>query len=609
MKQYFKNVLFILQGEKMSRDHYISYDHSSQDLDPPAIPESLDRKERVTLDKKMKHPVTPPPPSVNSTEFLISDTLNQHRKHSSGSDNMHDLQRLRKNENFRRKSADFAAMNENGLDDISDSKLNRKSGSVIEDLRRCVLPDAFQKKHDQTYLDNNKENIENVKSGNNKNKVYSKQCDENKNIKFVPEKVALITKNHEESTNSEKGLCNGICVPKYATIATNMSDSLKRIPKIQIKAPSFSGDEISLNNKLNNAKTESSPFQGTDKTIRGKTENTNQDRRIEIEQIKDNIQPQKVTEKVPVETARNKPMIQNIEYDNSPEMQVVINSLSPVLLRRHPTKRSARKVGSDSSESSPETEKKRQLTQQQNTDPHLLVSDKSRNASTEEKNSESLFMDPKMSQTWHGATSANWSQVYGPQMREMIRRLNGENFDDMDAALSDKHFEEGSKTLPSSKSLLDEMHKKFCADQYIHNLTETEMARALVLLRLKSNKPVRMDRLGVSNAKRSASFHIKMGTGTSSSSASSESSPMLPRFSERRHIKTSPRMQYPTKTGRMGRDKTPEPLLLSKDLKQVSMCCLPCVSYKTSTFAQGLEVIKKQRMFSSDKPSSNPNFL
>ena len=561
----------------MNRDNYISFSHPPNDLDPSAIPESLDRKERVTLDKIMKHPVTPPPPSVNSTELLISDTLNQHREHGSGTiESSHQSQHFRKNENFRRKSADFAATSENGLDGIViDSKLNRKSGSVVEDLKKCgALTNAFQKKQDQLYLDNNKENVDNVKKIKHKNKVHSKH-DENKNITFTPENE-VVNKSNEESTNSGKGLpsCNGIHVPKYATMATNTSDSLKRIPKIQIKAPSLSGDDISLNSKLNSAKIESSPFHDTNK--KNKIENTVKDTRSGIEQRKDNNQ--QVMKKVPFVTVENKPVIKALEEDVSPEMQVMINSLSPVLLRRNSAKKMNRKVGNNSSESSPETEKKKHLGQQQTeTDPHMLVSDKSRNASTEEKPSESLFMDPKMSQTWHGATSANWSQIYGPQMREMMRRLNDENFDDTNADLSDKHFEEGSKTLPSSKSLLDEMHKRLCADQYIHNLTETEMARALVLLRMKSNKPVRMDRLGVSNSKRSASFHIKMGTaGTPGSTASSESSPMLPRFSERRHIKTSPRMQYPTKTGRIGRHKTPEPLLLSKDLKQVSMCCLPC---------------------------------
>ena len=554
----------------MNKESTNIFSHPPNDLDPPAIAESLDRKERITLDKIMKHPVTPPPPSVNSTELLISDTLNRHREPGSGIiENSHESQHFRKNENFRRKSADFAAYSENGLDDIIiDSKLNRKSGSVIEDLKKCgAISNAFQKNQDQLYMDNNKENVDSMKSIKHKNKGHSKH-DENRNFKSYPEKVTDVNKSKEEPTASQKGLpsCNGIHVPKYATISTNTSDSLKRIPKIQIKAPSLNVDDMIPNN-VKSAEVESGPF--SDITKKDKVENT-------VQHSKSKDIYRQVTKKVPFAKAENKPVIKALEHDVSPEMQVMINSLSPVLQRRNTGKKMNRKIGNDSIESSPEIEKKKHSGSQQTMlDPHLLVSEKGRNASTEDKPSESLFMDPKMTQTWHGATSANWSQIYGPQMREMMRQLNDENSDDVDAALADKHFEEGSKTLPSSKSLLDQMHKRLCADQYIHNLTETEMARALVLLRMKSNKPVRMDRLGVPTSKRSASFHIKMGTA--GTPGSSESSPMLPRWSERKHIKTSPRMQYPTKPSRTTREKIPEPLLLSKDLKQVSICCLPCI--------------------------------
>lgn len=543
----------------MNEGQQMHQNQSQNDTDPPAIPESLDRKEKVTLDRKMKHPVTPPPPSANSTENLISDTLKQRRKHSSGTKNQSDMEIFSKNQNFRRKSADAAVGTENGFDELLCAKLNRKSGSDMEDFRKeNSTPSSFQTTVDELLQDINKENIHSINANKRNNGPKAKEQNFNK---LIPVKFPVLNTEVKDGSNLGKGL------HKYTSIATNTSDSLKRVPKIQVKAPSVSDDTVIINNKLNSAKNDSSPSHDAVQT-------TAKDKKG---YMKENINPVAMSEKLPSKTAENKPLMKSFESVNSPEMQVMINSLSPVLLRRNSSKKSSRKMGSDSSESSPETEKKTPIIKMPDIVEPLII-DKCRNASAEEKGSGSLFMDPKMTQTWHGATSANWSQIYGPKMREMMRQYNGENFEDTESSALDKNFPESSRTLPSSKSLLDEMHKKFCADQYNHNLTDTQMTRALVLLRLKSNKPLKMDRLGVSNAKRSASFHIKMGTGTS---GSLESSPMLPRFSERRLIKTSPRiktspnMQYPTKPGRVIRDKTPEPLVLSRDVEQVSICCFP----------------------------------
>lgn len=251
--------------------------------------------------------------------------------------------------------------------------------------------------------------------------------------------------------------------------------------------------------------------------------------------------------------------------DSSPELQIMINSLSPVLVRRNNSKRLSRK-NSSSTDTSPDST------------PDVSPRDnKSQKSPANNKKSpvESLFMDPKMAQTWHGATSANWSNIYGPQMRAMMKELNEMTLDAKSSASSssvegrEASYEERSLTLPS-KSLLDEMHKKLCADQY-KNERESQLARSLILFRLKSHP--------VTKPKRSQSFNIRMGMGTtyarmaanaSSSSASSDSSPLVPRASERVRIKTRPDVQYSPKLARP-RARTPEPLKLNQKEIQVRL--------------------------------------
>ena len=536
-------------------DNYIHNSHSKEELDPPAIPESLDRKERINLSRKMKHPVTPPPPSVGTTEIIISRTLNEGKNCSADYVSQNPLQFSQIiDKSSRRKSAEALGVKENGLRSSLDSKLNRKSGSNINDIRgSTVFPQIFRKNDvSDSYEDGSKYYFNNDTATQGK---YLKLSEDTLNETFtaVEESTASSSKANLMTTKVEKGSCNGAILDKTTSAAVSC-DPLKNIPKIQVKSPSITDDINADLDKFNSA-IQGSSLSQTDK-----------------HEVKNNKVGSVLT-KIPYDTVQNEGVMKSLEYDHSPEMQVMFNSLSPVLQRRNPSKKNARKTGSDSSESSPETEKKSDV----NKKIDALKPTIRNTLAVELESSESLFMDPKMSQTWHGATSANWSQIYGPQMREMMR-LNGLSdgeHGDIDNSLSikERNFNQGSKTLPSSKSLLDEMHKKFCADQYDHK-AESEMARALVLLRLKSPNPSKSKKVGGSQAKRSASFNIKMGTGTNSS-ASSDSSPLLPRLPERIRIKTSPNMQYPAKSGRAAREKTPEALIISKDVEQVSICYIP----------------------------------
>ena len=520
-------------------NNYIHKCHSAEELEPPAIPESLDRKERISLSRKMKHPVTPPPPTADRSGITINGTLSLGRKLNSDHVSLDHLQST-----FHTKSADTTIVKENGLNDFClDSKLNRKSGSDIDwhKGKKDLQPLFRNSDVSLSYEDKNKA------LNNNNNEALSQEEElklllDTFNIKS--DELPISKSKIDKTDTTEKVPVSDLHSP---TKATTVSDTVRTIPKIQVKSPSIADDRNKITDNLASAaKDNSDSAIESSSLINGGV------------QTDDSKVYQGNLTKLPYEIMQSEGVIKSLEYDHSPEMQVMFNSLSPVLLRRNSSKKPARKHGSNSSESSPETEKKVDMHKRfEALKPVVQTS------SVEQETGSSLFMDPKMSQTWHGATSANWSQIYGPQMREMMR-LHGlsdtEWEHDNDVSNRESDFTQGSKTLPSSKSLLDEMHKRFCADQYDHK-AESEMARALVLLRLKSNTS-KLQKPAAYQAKRSASFNIKMGTG----SAGSDSSPLLPRSPDRIRIKTSPKMKYPSS---IRREKTPEPLTFTKDMEKV----------------------------------------
>ena len=243
------------------------------------------------------------------------------------------------------------------------------------------------------------------------------------------------------------------------------------------------------------------------------------------------------------------------ESVNSPEMQVMINSLSPVLIRRNSKNR---RRNNPSAETSPECTPK--VSSRVERTQHDMESNSGKLKTTDcPPPDKSLFMDPKMAKTWHGATSTNWSNVYGPKMRALMKELDNVSDNksrcaggDMDTE-SLESYETRCQTLPS-KSLLDTMHKRFCADQY-SEVRNVQLARSNTLFRLKNHTPVL--------AKRSQSFNIKMGSSSinrkGAAAGNPEPSPLVNRAAERVRIKTRPDVLYSPKLS-MTREVTPDPL-------------------------------------------------
>lgn len=125
-------------------------------------------------------------------------------------------------------------------------------------------------------------------------------------------------------------------------------------------------------------------------------------------------------------------------HDQSPEMQVLVASTSPVLFRRKPSAKGRNRPRLPANEI--------YCNNAQNMVNNMDTIEMERELQRQEE----MFLKKDMSQTWHGSTGNKWKKLYAPVVEQLT---NG-------------HIENGYQTLPSKSSLLDEMHKKYCAYQY-----------------------------------------------------------------------------------------------------------------------------------------------
>ena len=220
------------------------------------------------------------------------------------------------------------------------------------------------------------------------------------------------------------------------------------------------------------------------------------------------------------------------QYEDSPDFQVIVNASSPVLLRRNASRMEQR--NSSSVTSSPDRKAK------------VYESNRDKNISMEtltvpELHPKPLLMDPKQARTWHGTTNLNWSKHYEPECK-----TDGEIGSSNNSLNADKSDSEMDPIPLTGKSLLDEMHKKFCSDQYSQSQNLT-LARDITLLRLKSAR-------ANESIRRSQSFNIRMGTGKPSSSISRDGFASLKKTHKRIGIKTIPDLQYSPRLSRAAID-------------------------------------------------------
>ena len=125
--------------------------------------------------------------------------------------------------------------------------------------------------------------------------------------------------------------------------------------------------------------------------------------------------------------------------DQSPEMLAIINSASPVLFRRKTANRGR------------EIDKVKGEFQQYSNDSEY-------NRLSQEESS--LFLKGDSVKTWHGVSRKKWKEVYAPAMKSIL--LLNDDFDNDNS--------QSSSSISTSNTLLDQMHKKYCAYQYTGRL-------------------------------------------------------------------------------------------------------------------------------------------
>ncbi|KAL4230817.1 Dynein light chain Tctex-type [Mactra antiquata] len=527
--------------------------------DPGASPSNCN----YSRDRRTMHTPTLPPPPVEQSENIISDTLNQHKQRKLSGDSNCGFSYNKFSDTARRKSFDSGITSEYAeidFDNVSSSSRLDVADTLNQDKNikpgsKCKLKGEFKGQKEHVNKDQNSDitateltkMLDLIES-------YTK-CSDHDNFEYE--------KNMKEKLN-----CSDDKVLKNYHFEDGKGKTVAKFSKKDI-IEEQKNDEKVTPNITEIVEDDTSAIYATVDKNRPRKPTPEKMPPSPVSNVPPPIPPKP---KFLSENLDKKHSNSNIDNERSSELQVMFNSLSPVLLRRSNTARPYRKIGS-STETSPESTP--------SVSPREMKLNAKMNGKTTDnkkaKNdpSESLFMDPEMSKTWHGATSSDWTQYYGPQMKAMMKELNQLTYgteSSKDDTTDGSHqpedtYDSRSKTLPS-KSLLDQMHKKFCSDQY-SNEKDAELARALVLFRLKSQQPT-------AKTRRSQSFNIRMGTGStsylrqgmstikpgtsaSSSSTSSDSSPMFPRATERLRIKTRPDVQYSPKPGR-ARGVTPEPI-------------------------------------------------
>ncbi|KAJ8298393.1 hypothetical protein KUTeg_024924 [Tegillarca granosa] len=156
--------------------------------------------------------------------------------------------------------------------------------------------------------------------------------------------------------------------------------------------------------------------------------------------------------------------------DESPEMQVIVNATSPVLFRRR-------------SSNNFRTNGKFQVQNVDGNPPETSVSQDTNN---------DLFMNPDMAKTWHGITSNKWKTYYGPIMRSMLQEINNNNNNNNETGSENSDINQSLQYNSNSlraRTLLDEMHKKYCAYQYKNRLQLPSPDDLILPFKLKSSPP------------------------------------------------------------------------------------------------------------------------
>ncbi|XP_046371993.2 rho GTPase-activating protein 7-like isoform X3 [Haliotis rufescens] len=190
--------------------------------------------------------------------------------------------------------------------------------------------------------------------------------------------------------------------------------------------------------------------------------------------------------------------MQSLMADKSPEMQVVVNSSTPVLDRRRQFRRgnsieNGKKIAEASERSKVDPIQnvhcKTSINQKmkpscENWPQKQPVEQNGRSPQTQPRHlmkklvEESIIISPEMSRTWHGITGSGFSKPLAPKMGvgmvssesaphfTLLNRRNA-SFANIGNGMMTMGQGQVHRSLPHiSKSLLDAMHKRYCSYQY-----------------------------------------------------------------------------------------------------------------------------------------------
>lgn len=231
--------------------------------------------------------------------------------------------------------------------------------------------------------------------------------------------------------------------------------------------------------------------------------------------------------------------------DESPEMQVVVNATSPVIYRRSRQREKIKlelnnQQNEEDSKLAPEvvspmkeennglknTIQSEQTSKMKKVDSKSkhsknssvkegkkfnrtnglkkLISEKFVDSSGKENNSngdlegcamddinskQCKLMKKELAKTWHGIGNKRWKRFYSPVAQAVWDDLEGQTQGDTSAnTQTEENLKLGSSTMPN-RTLLDQMHKKYCAYQYKDHLKLPSPDDLVMSMKLKSSPP------------------------------------------------------------------------------------------------------------------------
>lgn len=99
------------------------------------------------------------------------------------------------------------------------------------------------------------------------------------------------------------------------------------------------------------------------------------------------------------------------------------------------------------------------------------------------------LMKKELAKTWHGIGNKRWKRFYSPVAQAVWDDLEGKTQGDTSAnTQTEENFKLGSSTMPN-RTLLDQMHKKYCAYQYKDHLKLPSPDDLVMSMKLKSSPP------------------------------------------------------------------------------------------------------------------------